>query len=523
MKNSVLFVAVVLAAAVCRARTIIVDDTGPADFNNIQAAIDAATDGDTVEVQPGTYAGPGNRDIDFKGKAITVRSVDPNDPEVVAATVIDGEQDRNACFLWSPGMCGCEIHRGFVFQSGEGPNSVLAGITITRFSAPDEFIWDEPMPAGGGIFCENSSPTILSCVIADNWAHHLGAGGFGGNICCKGTCSPKIAHCTITKGDSYFGAGGIHCPDGSPVITSCIITDNSASMGPGGVWCGEGATAAYCIISNNKGINGGIYSMGAISYCTIENNTSDFLGGGAGIYGSPAVDHCVIRNNRTLPGCGGGIYFTSSAGTISNSIIAGNSAGSGDVMGTWYHGVGGGICCQGNPTITECTIRGNSAARGGGVYGDAIITNCILWDNTAPNEPTISGDPNVSYSDVDGGWPGVGNIAMDPCFADVNNGDYHLKSQAGRWDPNSQDWVVDDLTSPCIDTGNPQHPIGYEPFPNGGIVNMGAYGGTAEASKSCFGGAACETIVAGDINGDCVVDFRDMCIMAMHWCRDGSP
>ena len=67
---------------------IIVDDDGPADFNNIQAAIDTANNGDTIEIQPGTYTGPGNRDIEFRGKAITVRSIDPCDPAVVDGTTI---------------------------------------------------------------------------------------------------------------------------------------------------------------------------------------------------------------------------------------------------------------------------------------------------------------------------------------------------------------------------------------------------------------------------------------------------
>jgi len=128
----------------------------------------------------------------------------------------------------------------------------------------------------------------------------------------------------------------------------------------------------------------------------------------------------------------------------------------------------------------------------------------------------------------------VGNIDIDPCFVesgywDTNstpdnwiddlwmNGDYHLKSQAGRWNPDTSDWARDDVTSPCIDAGDPMSPIGREPFPNGGIVNMGAYGATAEASKSYFGTPVCETIVAGDLNGDCKVDYRDFMILAMHW------
>ncbi|GAF77473.1 unnamed protein product, partial [marine sediment metagenome] len=63
-------------------------------------------------------------------------------------------------------------------------------------------------------------------------------------------------------------------------------------------------------------------------------------------------------------------------------------------------------------------------------------------------------------------------------------------------------------------------PIGLEPFPNGGRGNMGAYGGTAEASKSYFGEPLCETIVAGDINGDCKVNFLDFRLMALHWLCD---
>ncbi|UCG49101.1 MAG: hypothetical protein JSU94_04830, partial [Phycisphaerales bacterium] len=125
----------------------------------------------------------------------------------------------------------------------------------------------------------------------------------------------------------------------------------------------------------------------------------------------------------------------------------------------------------------------------------------------------------------------------DPCFVDIGHwddngtpegtwddfyvsGDYHLKSQAGRYDPNTQRWLSDDVTSPCIDAGDPMSPIGHEPFPNGGIVNMGAYGGTAEASKSYFGEPPCETIVAGDINGDCIVDFKDFRLIALHWLAE---
>jgi hypothetical protein len=162
--------------------------------------------------------------------------------------------------------------------------------------------------------------------------------------------------------------------------------------------------------------------------------------------------------------------------------------------------------------------------------------NCILWNSGREIDNVGNSTIGVAYSDVQNGWLGEGNIDSDPLFAapgywDPNgtpddpsddawvDGDYHLKSQAGRWDPVGGSWVIDEVTSPCIDAGDPNSLIGLEPFPNGGRVNMGAYGGTAEASKSYFGEPLCETIMAGDINGDCKVDFTDLAILVEHWCE----
>jgi hypothetical protein len=124
------------------------------------------------------------------------------------------------------------------------------------------------------------------------------------------------------------------------------------------------------------------------------------------------------------------------------------------------------------------------------------IDNCILWNGPDEMGSREDGPAEImiAYSNVFGGWPGTGNVSVDPCFADPGHwdpndavwveGDYHLKSQAGRWEPISQSCVVDEVTSPCIDAGDPNSPVGDEPEPNGGRINMGAYAGTAEASKS---------------------------------------
>jgi len=195
-----------------------------------------------------------------------------------------------------------------------------------------------------------------------------------------------------------------------------------------------------------------------------------------------------------------------------------------------------------NAVLDGFTISGGNAnglwqdgyTYGGGMYNtidsSPTVTNSILWADV-PSE-IEGGTAFVTFRDVQVGWPGEGNIDADPLFADPNKGDYHLKSQAGRCESSENskseilnskllngEWVQDDVTSPCIDAGDPSSPIGLEPFPNGGRINTGAYGGTAEASKSYFGEPVCETIVAGDINGDCKVNFKDFAFMALHWLR----
>jgi len=228
---------------------------------------------------------------------------------------------------------------------------------------------------------------------------------------------------------------------------------------------------------------------------------------GGAIAGSLTIRNCIFVANYA--DFGGAIYGDP---TIINCVFSDNEASC----------LGSAICCD-SATIVNCTISNNLSTS---VWGDAAavtcsgyttIVNSILWSNEICQ---IAGSPTVMYSDVQGGWPGDGNIDADPCFADPNNGDYHLKSQGGRYEPTEGRWTIDDVTSPCIDAGDPMTPIGQEPFPNGGIINMGGYGGTKEASKSYFGQPLCETIMAGDVNGDCEINFEDFRLMALHWCEE---
>ena len=376
------------------------------------------------------------------------------------AITVCSENGPENCIIDCNGTEG-KLHTGFLFHSGEDVNAVLDGFTITNGYAT----------GGGGIFCmHHSSPTITNCTISGNKSK-----GSGGGVCCMENSSPRITNCSIIGNSSEYDGGGIICrmSSSSPTITNCTISGNKSKGSGGGISCMEGSNPT-------------------ISNCSIIGNSSERDGGGiVCVSSSPTITNCIISGNKSKH-YGGGMF---------NGGIFGPNPG--------------------NPTVTNCIFTANRAYYGGGMYNpssSSTVTNCILWADV-PSE-IYGGTPIVTYSNVQGGWTGVGNINADPCFADPNNEDYHLKSQAGRWDADEGRWTKDEVTSLCIDGGDPASPIGLEPFPNGGIINMGAYGGTEEASKSYFGEPVCETIVAGDINGDCIVNLKDFAFMAFHWLEE---
>jgi len=340
----------------------------PSDYSTIQGGIDAASNGDTVMVADGTYKGEGNKNLDFKGKAITVQS----------------ENGAQKCII------DCENEgRGFYFHSGEGADSVVSGFTITNGNESITSI-----SGGAGIYCSSSSPTITDCIVSNNRTSFMGGGG-----------------------------GGIFCSSSSPTITNSIIIGNVAS----GMYGASGG-----------GISCAFDSCPTITNCTVSNNTA---------YGS-----------------GGGISCSSSSPTITNCIISGN------VSYGRYSGYGGGISCgsSSSPTITNCTVSNNTATGmsgyGGGIWffsSSPTITNSIFWSNS-PDEIDCDSTSSVTftYSDIKGGYTGLGNIDADPLF--VGGGAYQLTA-----------------SSPCIDRGTssgaPSTDIDGKPRPQGAGYDMGAY------------------------------------------------
>ena len=234
--------------------------------------------------------------------------------------------------------------------------------------------------------------------------------------------SSHLSFCIIQYGravgnELYYNGGGICCQNSSPIISNCNIRENYASYDGGGIACS----------------------------CS-----------------NPIISNCIISGNVTGDwGCGGGIFCVYySSPVIENCVISGNIDGN--------YG-GGGIFCYDNssPSLTNVTISENMTnGNSGGIYcydSNPSLLNCILWNDSPEEIYVASGSVTATYSDIQGGWTGIGNIDADPLFADPQNEDFHL-----TW---ANFPLPDSTMSPCIDAGDPSSPLD----PDGTISDMGAY------------------------------------------------
>ncbi len=265
---------------------------------------------------------------------------------------------------------------------------------------------------------------------------------------------------TICNGKGQEGGGicgGNWVSRTRATIRNNVVRDNSALSG-GGIACCDGMVENNSIIHNSasSGSGGGLHFCGGVIRNNVitENHTAENGGGMAHCFGE-VVGNTVIVNGAA--GDGGGMAECEK--TIRNNIVAHNAAGKDG---------GGAAHCSGD--VVNNTIAANSASyNGGGLYDcDGAIKNCIIWGNVAPYGPQLYDCPEPLYCCIQG-WEdaGVGNISGYPYFADPEAGDYHLRS-----------W------SPCVDAGDPASDFSNEPQPNGGRINMGAYGNTPEAASA---------------------------------------
>ena len=382
MKTTILLNLVVLlvTATLAPAATRLVPD----EYATIQAAIDAAVDGDVVIIAPDTYTGSGNRDIDFGGKAITVQSTDPQDSAVVAATVIDCQNSG----------------RGFIFQNNEGLHSILSGLTIVNGYTSS---------SGGGIYCYGSSPTVTNCTFDRNSAE-----GNGGGIWCEWYSNVTVRNCTFSNNLADSG-GGMYNRRSNPTLVNCTFVGNFSTYGGGGGMANRGgsdATLTNCaFIDNvaNRYRGGGIRSADSdttLTNCIFNGNSANRGGGGIGVngqYPDTTLTNCTFNRNSSGESGGGIDVGHLSHLILTNCILWGNSDNSG--MGELSQ-IGPEALTR---SINYSCIQGWTGALGGtGNIGtdpcfvDPLRDDCHLLANS----PCINtGDPSYSgtdETDIDG-------------------------------------------------------------------------------------------------------------------------
>jgi len=517
-------------------------------YNYLQDALAVAQDGNDIWVAEGTYkpdvnsAKPGGTGDDtaafqlINGVAIyggfpsgggQWEERDPNAHKAMLSGDLNGDDIPTSPY--NNGDNSYDVVTGWETDA----NAVLDGFTIS--AGYDSGMYNEWY----------SSPTVTNCAFSGN---------YGSGMYNDSNSSPTVTNCTFSGNSAEWSGGGIYNYESSPTVTNCTFSRNYDS-----------------------GMYNDSYSSPTVTNCTFSGNSTEWDGGGMYNYeSSPTVTNCIFSGNTAIE-WGGGMCNDESSLTVTDCTFSGNSADlwDGGGMYNFYSSLmvtnctfsgnsadyGGGMCNdESSPTVTNCTFSGNSADYGGGMYNgwdsNPNITNCILWGNAADTngaEVALT-DPNwpstltISYSDVEGGlaglyiepncsviW-GLGNIDADPCFVETGywdangvwvDGDYHLASEGWRWDVQRKVWTWDDVTSRCIDAGNPGCMLGEELLsvprdPNNKWgqnlrINMGTFGGTAEASMPPYDWA-----ILSNFTNDGKVDLNDLAAFVDYWLDSGE-
>ncbi len=234
----------------------------PGDYPTIQAAINAAEDGDTVMVAPGRYTGDGNRDIRLWGKDIVVRSV--SGPEV---TVLDVEGTRH------------EPHRSFIAVDGEPPTCRIEGFTLRGGYLIGNTGGSNNGGGGAAVYVRNSSPTIAACIMEDNDSDTLlnvnVRDGNGGAVYVEGTSNMTITGCVMRNNIAGRRGGALfvgHEFTANIVMSSCVIDSNHAGNSGGGVYINR----SMCSLMNTTLVrNSSVFTAGAIDAEFCELNVAN--------------------------------------------------------------------------------------------------------------------------------------------------------------------------------------------------------------------------------------------------------
>ncbi len=371
----------------------------PAAYPTIQAAIDAAAEGDEVVLAVGTYAGAGNRDLDLRGKAVLVRSSDPSDPAVAAGTVIDCQGSALG------------PHRGVLLNcNAAGTAAGLDGLTITGAYDPQGAVVCEAYSlaqvrrcvilanTGSGIYCRQAARVIArDCRIEDNVT-----AGDGGGICLFRECSPLIERCVI-RGNHARNGGGIYCYQGWPDVRDSQVSGNYAQAGGGLWWQDSGLSLANCTVAGNSAqAGGGAYGL-SVNYADRS-----------------AVSNSILWGNMAGDGR-----------QVTLAVLPATTAG--DTLAVSYSLVQGGQL--GVPAPTGWTVQWDAGNLAGDV--DPAFTSANgpdgAWDTWRDNDYHLSaGSPCIDAGDPAGDYAGQADADGQPRVAgvQVDIGAYEALQQA---------------------------------------------------------------------------------------------
>jgi hypothetical protein len=340
-----------------------------------------------------------------------------------------------------------------------------------------------PYVVTGDIMIPRNKTLTIEPGVTVKFAGHFGlTAGYRAKLLAVGTEQDRIVFTAGDKEQGWFGLRLINAGSDDTLRYCTFEYASKPRTGGGGVkGLFGGAILCYASYEDDPGF--AMVTSPTIDSCLLTHNYAR-TGGALACLQSDAVvtNNTIIENASDYDGAGIALYYDQA--TIANNVIA-----------RGYALVGGGIMNNmSSPSIVNNTIVANRPA---GLhlesalvdfFGDpmpALILNNIVWNNEIFLSDTAAPDEfEIRYNDIQGGWEGEGNQDKDPLFADPDGDDYHLKSPAGRWDPAAQAWIQDTVTSSCIDAGDPTTDLIDEPDPNGGRINLGAYGGTTQASKS---------------------------------------